>query len=576
MRKYCLFLWVMMGVSLLPLNASSQPAVNIKRQMQSHLDFIHQVIQTKYAPNEWKQAHLGWSLDKEYARACDRVSKLQTPSLKSYQIILKDFFNSMQDYHVSVRFFSTEEANLPFLIKGAEGRYFISYVNKADLPSSCQDLKIGDEVLAFNGVPIATAIQKIRTAELGNNTEETDFALAELLLTNRKGESGHEVPFGSANVTVRKNGNQTTKVYPFTWNYTPEKIQDVSKLPMAPVTRAPVTVCKKAPNLKESFFERLMVCPYWSKEAIRTCDNPYQLGSRKSFLPSLGFKVWESESDSIFHAYIFKSSSGKRIGYVRIPHYLGDEVDADEFAEVINRFQKQTDALVIDQLNNPGGSLFYLYGLASMLTDSPLETPKHHLTLTQEEVGTAVTWLPIIESIHDDQTAHEILGDTMDGYPLDMRFVRLLCEFFYGVIQDWNAGNLYTKPSFLFGVDKIQPHPAARYTKPIVVLTNSLCFSGGDFFPAILQDNKRATILGTRTAGAGGYVITTHFPNHLGIHNFNITGSLAERIDEKPLENLGVIPDIECPCTVRDLQSNYPDFVATILQTVNEVLSPNN
>lgn len=53
------------------------------------------------------------------------------------------------------------------------------------------------------------------------------------------------------------------------------------------------------------------------------------------------------------------------------------------FRELITHFQKETDALFIDQVNNPGGSVFYRYALASILSDYPLTMTQHRLRLTQ-------------------------------------------------------------------------------------------------------------------------------------------------------------------------------------------------
>jgi hypothetical protein len=207
-----------------------------------------------------------------------------------------------------------------------------------------------------------------------------------------------------------------------------------------------------------------------------------------------------------------------------------------------------------------------------MLTEHPLQSPKHRMSITQQEVYSAVSLLPLLELIKDDATAKAVLGETMGGYPVSYGMVKLMIGFCRFLIDEWNAGNVFTKPFYIFGVDEVNPHPKTRYTKPILVLVNSLDFSAGDFFPAILQDNQRATILGTRTAGAGGYVLSTQFPNQMGIKGFHLTGSLAQRIDQKPIENLGVTPDVPYEFSEKDLKENYKEYAQFILNEVEKII----
>ncbi len=549
----------------------------LKKRVLADLDCIHTMFEVKYAPRFWKQEFAGWDLTESVIEAQDKISSLSNPSLKQCQVIVRDFFNSTLDYHVGVRFFSTESASLPFLIKGAEQRYFVCHVDRDQLSKAAFPFEIGDEILTFDKRPIHEVVEELRIREFGNNTFETNQALAELALTHRRGDIGQMIPQGRVEITGLKKGSSSSIRTVLTWYYAPEKIRDFARL--GNVVDTPLAYMEKQPDVSSlvsssSFFEKFMVSHLWDKSYVGafTEMNQHALGARTSFIPALGRKLWQSSADAIFDAYIFETQSGKRIGYIRLPHYIGDAEEVEAFGLTMNHFQKRTDALIIDQVNNPGGSVFYLYALAATLTDRPLHTPKHHIAMTQEEVYVAHMLLPMLERATCDKTARQVVGSDLGGYPVDYQFVKLMKQFCCFLIKQWDTGKLFSDPTFLFGVDDIHPHPDYSYTKPLLLLTNSLDFSGGDFFPAILQDNKRAVILGTRTAGAGGYVLQSNYPNHSGIKGFSMTGSLAKRANSQPLENLGVVPDITYELSVIDLQQDYVEYVNTILNTVESLV----
>lgn len=545
----------------------------VKKRALADLDVIHRIFEVKYAPLQWKGEFANWDLDLAIQEAKDKVSDLASPTLKECQVIIRDFFNSAQDFHVGVHFYSTESSSLPFLVKGAQGRYFVCDIDEEFAPTSFP-FEVGDEILSFGGRPLDEVISELRMREFGANTPETTQALAELCLTYRQGAAAQQIPTGEVEITGNKKGSKKESRYTLSWNYESEKIEDFAKLGLDASLSLPKKESRKTKPLQvKEFCNKLMMthfcAPAQLKKGVQA--GPHKIGARTSYLPELGEKMWEIDSDWIFDAYIFETPTGKDVGYIRLPHYSGDEEEMEEFGEIINFLQEHTDALVIDQINNPGGSLFYLYGLASSLTDKRLEPPKHRIVLTQEEVHMAVSMLPSLEEIEDDFSAQCVLGETLAGYVVDYEFAEHMKDFCHFLIDQWHAGKLYTDPTHLFGVRQIKPHPYYRYTKPILLLTNSLDFSAADFFPAIMQDNKRAVILGSRTAGAGGYVLASTFPNHSGIDQFIMTGSLAERVNHKPIENLGVQPDILYHLSVLDLQENYREYVEAIVSTVEKL-----
>lgn len=578
LKRFCV------GVLLaLPFFASGEHINHANSQVFGDLDIIKNAFQVSYAPAEWKMKYSGWELDAEIEKAKSRILSTPNLSIKEYQRIVRDFLNSTKDYHVRVLFYSTEKASLPFRVKGANGKYYLSHIDRNKLSAAVFPFAEGDELLLFGGRPVHEVINEFKENEMGYANESTDQALAEIYLTNRAGILGHVVPKGPITITVIPNGSSKSLSYQLIWNYKPEKVAAPPQSKTLKVAHSKSQKTLKTPKsakkqslLQNDLIQKLLLAPQY--EDILQLNNgdglPSEfLGSKTSFIPVLGRIWWKSPETCPFEAYLFELNDRKIAGYIRIPSYIPEGLnDVSEFASIISILQERSDVLVIDQLDNPGGSAFYLYALASMLTEEPLITPKHRMTITQAEVYLAQKYIPLFEAIQSDSDAQEVLGEDFEGIPVTHQMAQFFLNYFRFIVEEWNAGRQFTEPFYLYGIDHINPDPQVRYTKPILVLVNSMDFSGGDFFPAILQDNCRATILGTRTAGAGGFIRRLQFPNLHGIAEVRFTGSIAERADKNPIENLGVTPDIPYEISENDLQYNYIEYTKKIKETLENLL----
>lgn len=539
-------------------------AQNYQKEMMEDLQFIANRFKTNYAPVDWKREYFKWDIDAEVLSAKDKIFANEAITVNDYQKILKDFIDTSKDYHVGYHFYHTERAKLDFTVKGVDGKYYISYIDRSKLPKDAFPFEVGDELVEFDGKPTVDAIKELYNEE-SVNVKETDLAIAELRLTNRAAASLVPVPYGYIDIGVKPKNSDNVVYRQLMWAHSKEKVENHLTNEQFPL-----------PEQYQKFVKFVDFKMQANHDIRSFSGNPYGLGNRDSFLPELGSKDWESDADSLFQAYTYKLKNGKKVGYVRIPSYSRDMlsmfygVDVNEFADVVNKFEKETDVMVIDQLNNPGGSVFYLYGLASMLTNQPLKTPRHEMAMTQEDVLGAYDVLESGDSGVPEEY-YELLSN-MIGYPFSDQFVQFQKNYAEFLINEWNAGKVRTSPYHIAGVDHVNPSSKAQFTKPIVILTNSLDFSGGDFFPAIMQDNNRAKIVGTRTAGAGGYVNAIQYPNIFGLAYISYTGSIAERVSKQPIENLGVTPDYQLKFTQNDMQNNYEDYVKSVNTYVTELL----
>lgn len=133
-----------------------------QEEMSLHLNWIKDILQTRYAPLEWKKLHLNFDIEKELEKHLKKISLLQPPFIKNYQKIIKSFLNTFQDHHLHVTFFSTESASLPFNIKTIEEGSFVSEVDSDHWPKDQTVLQVGDQILSFNDLPIKEALKKLK------------------------------------------------------------------------------------------------------------------------------------------------------------------------------------------------------------------------------------------------------------------------------------------------------------------------------------------------------------------------------------------------------------------------------
>lgn len=577
MIKKTLFPFIYFLLSAVLLSAAN---TDYSSKMIHDLDLIRTIFEVKYAPAEWKKSYAGWDLGVAIESAKDKVLTSPLISMREYQKLLLDFFNSTQDYHVNITFYATELSFLPFRLEGAEGRYFIAWLtaedsfSKVDLEYSAflSHTKIGDEVISINGIPADQYVTDYRSENFSPGGNGTDQMMAEQFLTLRLASRGTQPQQGPLKITIKHRELDQTITYSLQWLYVPEEIKSsFSKFSKA-----------KKPSLKNekkrvALFDKAMITPLQDQlqKAQGSIKKRYQialsenseedstfmvLGQYKSFVPPLGDIIWKGNS-SFFHAYIFQNPAGDTIGYVRIPTFSYGRDEYQDLERIISKFQNETDALIIDQLNNPGGYLNYLFTFLSMLSDKPLMIPPQRISITQEDVSNA------LDILEDPEYHLEPLLSGILGFSISSEDIPEVLEFYKAIISEWEEGHTFTRPLHYLGISSIRPNPRAHYTKPILILVNHLDFSCADFFPAILQDNQRAKVFGSKTAGAGGFVLQHQYPNLFGIRSFSFTGSIAYRSNDQPIENLGVTPDFLYELSPEDFLHKYDPYIQSINQS---------
>lgn len=518
-------------------------------------------FETNYAPKSLKEEAFGWNLQKE-------TKKLKT-ALKSQDLItwrraLKGFFDSTRDIHVHVSFQSSGFSTLPFQIAESDGRYFVVYIDKEACPDCA--LQPGDEILGWNGEAIDEAAHRFFEKEFGRlPLTRSWFELAVRYLTIRDGEMGVEPETGDVEIDYIRKEDLGHAI--FTWKVSPE---------FFPQTFAPRSLVpqKKSPFLQLASTESSLSPVYTRLDTKQKKKNLFAMASKISFLPPLGPILWQSWERDPYHAYLFETPQGAKVGYLRIPHFRFDK-ESDFFCltRLVRKLNEmEASLLVIDLFHNPGGLAFNMYAAVSLFIDKPVKA------LTQWEVISSLQ-IQMAMRVKEMLATPDLLEEEKEqrksffGYPADERLEKSFSSYADFVLDQAAKGSKISEAYPFLGIEEILPHPKTNFTKPILILTDPLDFSCADFFPAILKDSDRATLFGAKTAGAGGALSPPlSFPNRFGIASCRMTTSVLTRPNGEIVEGVGIQPDIMYNFTPEDFLEDFEPVRQEIVGTVEEIL----
>ncbi len=612
-------------------DSQSEPLDALREDMRTSLNYIYNVFLKNDAPLRKKEERFHIDIQGHYKEFYRAIVSNPNITVAEFQVRLRRFFAAVLNYHDSTMFYATGGARLPLtvipMLVDGQYRYYVAFISPSAQQPELAALKVGDEIVEFNGRPVAAAIDEL-AAQAGGSSPDTNRLLAAIFLTNQRRARGDQLPASNeVSLKIRREAQgQPDQAFDIKtkWVITEEQYpsdvppddasspkasgglnqpqsgldadNDAPESGMDAVLKLIKLAYSKVAHPHIAIFEQMVEGAHKS--------NPHMVGSPESMLPPLGKILWQGPPDNPFRPAIFETVDQRKIGFLRISSYSGSDKEVAEFKKIIVLFQKETDGLVIDQMNNPGGSVFYLYALASHLTDKPLITPKHQLKIGEPEYTWARQLLSRLQQMMTPpggpQAPEKAAGEnpqpqpqpkivrrqpTADGYPITPEFMKGLFKYALFIVEQFaDVKTRFTEPMALQGIDYIQPVDNAeeRYTKPIVFLTNPLDFSGGDFMPAILQDNGRALIVsvaGEHTAGAGGVVHSLELLNSEGIAGFSYTASMAIRrlLDgslKDTLEDWGVKGSIRYNPTPKDLKTGFAGLKEFILDTVKKQLPP--
>lgn len=536
-----------------------------------------------YGPANWKILALGVN-PFETAPWLKRVRAAKS-DLEHAQILI-EYGASLQDTHTAVTMRSNFVADLGFYCDLYDNKVMIDTVDRFLLPVRDYPFVAGDEFVSLDGKPaieVARDLQKL--IGWGNPRAILRWAIQN---TTLRFQADHpfavDLPAESTVVIRRQNGDLET--YKIKWD---KSGYEVRNLGYAANTNAlssglqvgPVEDVVEVDESDRPAWHQLFYTSRQSKVASRRVRPARRLleledGSKAPLQAVRGFgsrtPIWTLPAgfvtrlgrgaNDIFYSGTFVSE-GQRIGYLRIRDFaFSTNAQLNQLAGEIVYFNNNTDGLVVDVMRNPGGFVCSSVNTVSMLVP-------RGFTQIGFSVRPSLAWIVDFDAALLES---EFFEDPQ--YIIDtLRFQRDL------LIGAFNDGRGMTGSIPFCGLDLPLRSQSFAYSKPMITLVDDFSTSGADHFPAMLQDNKRGKIVGTRTNGAGGSVISTVAGPWAELET-GLTESLMIRLEERTypgfpkspfVENVGVRPDVELDyMTVDNLRNGGRPFVEAFTKIIVE------
>jgi peptidase S41-like protein len=445
--------------------------------------------------------------------------RLDTMSDAQFHGELSAIFRSLRDLHTVYQLpdpYRGHVAVLGFLVEryvAADGPHYV--VTKSHEELRRRGLEPGVEVVAWNGIPISRAVELNADRQSGSNP---DARLARGLeaLTLRSLRTGTPPDERWVIVEYRKGRSRSREI----------------RVPWS--VMAAGTTVEGHPQEPVSAISGVL--------GIDTASESTRQIKRGLFAMSDKAKT----ADAFTLRSILRTDTiplgGREYGYLRL--FSFNISSARRFLEAVSKLLALLPqaGLVVDIRANPGGSIPAAEGLLQLLSTETVDPALFSLATT-----------PLALALCDSNPSLRHWSPSINAAV--------------------ETGEPYSQPFLLTDAEALTDG-LTRYSGPVVLVTDALCYSAADIFAAGFQDNEIGQILGTATrTGAGGANVWTHDllrlwlpdqlkPLPLGA-SFRVAIRRATRVRAQqsvPLEDLGVSADTVHELTKRDLVADNQDL----------------
>lgn len=535
-------------------------------------------IQSLYGPLEFKERRFGYNFAKEAQAIRAKFVNAKTDFDK--QALFYEALRKLEDGHISLSQPIRERSEIPVVIMPVEDKFLVARVAPTLAPYG---IATGDEILSIDGMTPADALKIIlKYTWFANAQSDQHMAyyffyrpsfIVELLPKDAFAQIEFAKPDG------------TKKLARIAWKRTsPQERVDLEPRANLSVDAVSATKSRDAKTIlgndsmtSTALSDRLQVwgsianmgdpAPwYWNPRLKRKYGVTMVTPERERV--QMFYSLWHRELNvfdpelpaleplpaalPLVWAALYKHND-KTVFMVRQPSYgvSSAALYLAIYSALIEQYQPLADVMVLDQTHNPGGSVTYGEGFVQLFAPKGLNTFVQFLNADRLWFTKLSTYWTSL----DPATAGSTVGN------------RLLATA-KGLERDSENGLRLTKDPFSFNLREVSP-PApggAVWKKPVLVLIDELCGSGGDAIPMILKANGLAKLFGQRTAGLGGSVekvIDLPYSRaelRLTRGLFTTFKPDGKYTDADFVENNGVVPDVVYSHTVADVRDGFDAY----------------
>ena len=463
----------------------------------------------------------------------------EMPDEQVFHRTMISIFMSVRDLHTNYLLpnpYNRMTAFVPFLIEDyfedGQRRYIVSHVMTGfgDPP-----FETGVEVISWNGIPINRAVEINGDRFAGSNLEARrargikTMTVRPLIMSLPPDEDRVIMEYRIADGEIHELRTPWLVFQPGT-GFGEADAQLDSAIEAAQGIDIELDMCHQA----RKFLFAPKVVEAEKRIAARGDSTPANMGLM-SMMPN------------VFQARPVNTPSGT-FGYIRIRTFSVNNADAfvNEFVRLVRQLPRE--GLIIDVRENGGGLIWAGEQLLQTLTPRTIEPEPVQF------INTSLN-LQLCER-------NEFLGEWTDS-----------------IRQSVRTGSIFSR-GFPITTRAQCNNIGQQYHGPVVLVTDALCYSTTDIFAAGFQDHNVGIILGVDgNTGAGGANVWTHnllrlfypqsetgspyrpLPNGSGMR---VSIRRTIRVNDMagtPVEDLGVVPDLQYDMTREDLLDSNVDLI---------------